>query len=273
MNCKEIRETIHSIRDKVFKNGIKDEKQRKSFQDTAQKLLSQLDGEDRPIERLYFKYLIIEILNQPGIGEEKTKTFVGLIFPTMLKKKQAALISQLISLALTLRHSRLLDCMETYVTNCESISFPSVSMSASLARDSPTFCAAVISRGYFTANNANKDHLTEWLETLIEKLPNNSLVLNHAIRFSFQDRPTDYKLHLVILSVIQHKKCQTLNNHFLIDLATGIKNKSDNELLIDRFAQLIVIAFGNNMCSQSNQLKNILNDKFTENILINTVCK
>ena len=273
MDSKQIRETVFTIRDKVVKSSWKDDKQKKSVQDSAQKLLSQLDGEQRSIERLYFKYLLIDILNQPDISKEKTKDFISVIFPSMLKKRQAALISQLISLALTLRHSRLLDCMEPYLTNCDSIQFPPVLISSTLAHDSPTFCAAVISRGYFTLNNNNKVHLTQWLEILIDSLPNNSLVLNHAIRFSFMDSPTDYKLHLVILKVIQCKKCQTLNNHFLIDLATCIKNKQENDILIDRFAQLIIIASGNNMCSQSNQLKNILLDKFNENVIINAACK
>ena len=145
---------------------------------------------------------------------------------------------------------------------------------ADLARISPVFCSAVISRGYFLNNASNKENLTEWLRTLVDTVPEYTINLNKAIRFAFLDRPTDYDLHLVVLSVIKSKKCEQLNNHsFIIDLATSIGNLQDNKLLIDRFAQMLIVAYSNDMASQSNQLKSILLNKFPDHNLMKAVCK
>ena len=274
MEYKEIRETIAEIVTKLQDGSPKDEKQRlKSAQEVSSKLLSQLDG-DKPIEKLYFGFLLIDFFNRPNLSQKLKTDFIRSIFPSMLNKRQAALVSQVISLALTLRHGPLLDCMEFYVKNCDSISFPSIPIAATLARDSPMFCSAVISRGYFQFNSASKDHLVEWLRLLVDLVPEYTINLNKAIRFSFLDRPTDYELHLVILNLIRHRKCEQLSNHsFIIDLATSISNQLDNKVLIDRFAQMLIIAYANDMCSQSNQLKSTLLNKFPDHNLIKAVCK
>lgn len=274
MDYKEIRKSIDDIATKLEGGTFKDERQRfKAAQEMSSKLLSQLDGE-QAIEKLYFGYQLNEFFKRPNIDGKLTTDFIRSLFPPVLNKRQAALVSQVISLGLTLRHGAFLDCMEFYVKNCDSISFPTVPMGATLAQDSHLFCSAVISRGYFLYNNATKEHLGDWLRLLVDVLPEYTINLNKAIRFSFLDRPTDYDLHLAILNIIRHRKCELLSNSsFIIDLATSISNQANNRLLIDRFAQMLIIGITNEMCYLSNQLKGTLLNRFPDHNLIKTVCK
>jgi len=173
-----------------------------------------------------------------------------------------------------LKNQELLNCTAKYVMDCDRISLPNdIRLPLSLAQDSPQFCAAFISKGYFVGNSISKSQLTQWFNTLIGLIDDNQLVLNSSIRFSLLDGPVDSDLHLAILSVIQQRKCQPLSNQFLIDLATVISQRTSNDELVDRFAQIIIIAYSTNMCSQSNQVKNILLSKFPNNKLISAVCK
>ncbi|KAH9510546.1 hypothetical protein DERF_009068 [Dermatophagoides farinae] len=89
-------------------------------------------------------------------------------------------------------HSKLLNSMARYVLESETIVFPQQQMSKNLAKISPKFCAAVISRGYFHRDQIGKDYLTDWLETLGGET---------------------------------RKKCYPFTNHFIIDFATNLSNQ------------------------------------------------
>jgi len=104
-------------------------------------------------------------------------------------------------------------------------------------------------------------------------IEDNQLVLNASIRFSLLDGAVDSDLHLAIISVIQERKCQPLSNQLVVDLATVISQRTNNEELVDRLAQIIIISYSCNMCLQSNQVKNTLLSKFPNNLLIKAICK
>lgn len=273
MSFDTIRTTIGDISTKLQDGTVKEEKRLKSAQEMITKLLAQLHDENA-VEKLYLCYLIVEFINKHNPEQKLMTDFIRSIFPPVLNKRQAALASQLISLALTLRCGPLLNCMHSYFTkNCDSIVFPPVPISQTLAHDSPMFCCAVITHGYFLLHNENKEHLSHWLEALVDQVPNHSINLNKAIRFSFLDRPSDTRLHGKILDVIKNQKCEPLSNSLFIDLATSISNLPDNEMLIDRFAHMIVIGLGAEVCSLTNQLKGILLNKFPDHNLFKLVCK
>ncbi|KAI2809598.1 hypothetical protein RDWZM_003170 [Blomia tropicalis] len=277
MDYKEIRQTIEDIIVKLENQtlNIKDEKQKsKMLSDASSKLLSQLNSDERAIEKLYLCYLIIEFFNRPNLNKKLSSDFIRSIFPSMLNKRQAALVSQLISLALNLHHGPLLDCLEFYIRNCDAIMFPDIPISSSLATDSPLFCSAVISRGYYRCHPDSSKHLAEWLRTLVDLVPENTIQLTKVIPYSFLERPVDYELHLAILNVIRSRRCEKVSNHlFIINLLYSIQAMPDNHLLVDRLAQMLTIAFANDMCSNSNQLKSVLMTSFSKNILINAICK
>jgi hypothetical protein len=267
-----IRDTLSFILSNYRFDGSSSSSPISSAIELAQKLLSQMDGKEKCIERLYLFYYLSEIVEHMTHPNE-SQLFINTLFASPLNQRQANLMSQLISLALSLRNEELLNCTAKYLMDCDHISLPNdITLPQSLAQDSPQFCAAFISKGYFVGNNISKKQLTQWLNTLIN-LIDNQLILNSSIRFSFLDGVIDSDLHLAILSVIQQRKCQPLSNQFIIDLATVISQRTNNEELVDRFAQIIIIASSSSMCSQSNQVKNILLSKFPNNKLINAVCK
>lgn len=208
--------------------------------------------------------------------------YVLLYFPLPLNKRQSYLCSYVISIAMWLEHSKLLNSMANYVLESETIIFPKQPMSKNLAKISPKFCAALISRGHFQRDQTGKDYLTDWLKTLanenITDVNWNSFQLNHSIRFSLHEKPNDSELHLAILKLIEQKKCHEFTNHFIIDLATNLtnqisdiniaNNKTNNEplkirdALLDRFIMILAMAMNSSLCSQSNQLKKRLIDRF-----------
>ncbi|KAH9520614.1 hypothetical protein DERF_004314 [Dermatophagoides farinae] len=231
------------------------------------------------------------ILNQDFLDD-----YVLLYFPLPLNKRQAHLCSYVISVAMWSDHSKLLNSMARYVLESETIVFPQQQMSKNLAEISPKFCAAVISRGYFHRDQTGKDYLTDWLETLggenITVVDWKSIQLNAAIRYSFHEKPEDFKLHSAILKIIEQKKCYPFTNHFIIDFATNLSNQladlnssannnnnddsDENEkpfqmtsdILLDRFIMIMTIAMKTSLCSQSNQLKKRLLDKFNNNPIL-----
>lgn len=276
-----IKTNFNNIVDKLEQLQKDDnEKQRKLINEQAQKLLATLEGESNESRRLYFYCLIIDLVNNTRLRSSTLISEVIKAFlPPVINKKQLVFLTNLIGLGLTLPQPQLLNYLEHYVRNsADVIQFPSVRMSPMLARDSPIFCSVVINNGYFNNLAANKENLTTWLRCLLEaSLPSNALVLNQAIRYSFLEQPTNYDLHLVILQTLQQRKCQSLNNQFLIDLATTLSRQQETITaatspdLIDRFGQMLIICYANNLCSQSNQLKNILLEKFDHNPLIKTL--
>lgn len=268
-----IRTTIGDISNKLQNGTIKEEKRIKSVQEIASKLLSQLQDENA-VEKLYFCYLIVEFIDKHTLEQKLTSDFIRAIFPPVLNKRQAALASQLISLGLTLRNGPLLNCMHSYFNkNCDSIVFPTLALAPTLAHDSPMFCCAVITHGYFLLHNESKEHLSDWLEALVDLVPNHSINLNKAIRFSFLDRPHDTRLHGKILDIIKNQKCDQLSNSLFIDMSTSISNQPDNDVLIDRFAHMVLIGLEAEVCSLTNQLKGILLNKFPDHNLFKLVCK
>lgn len=240
---------------------------------SAHKLLSQMEGKDKAVERLYLFYYLSEIVrHMTSCGE--SQQFISTLFASPLNQRQASLMSQLISLALSLRNEELLNCTARYVMHSDRICLSNdVRLEPTLATDSPQFCAAFISKGYFVGNGITKRQLSHWLNTLVEVVDQNLLILNSSIRFSLLDGPIESGLHLAILTAIESRKCQPLSNQFVVDLATVISQKTHNEELVDRFAQIVIIAHSCQMCSQSNQMKSILVSKFPNNLLIKAICK
>nr|XP_027202604.1 uncharacterized protein LOC113796514 [Dermatophagoides pteronyssinus] len=74
--------------------------------------------------------------------------------------------SLMLKIPMWLEHSKLLNSMANYVLESETIIFPKQPMSKNLAKISPKFCAALISRGHFQRDQTGKDYLTDWLKTL-----------------------------------------------------------------------------------------------------------
>lgn len=242
------------------------------------KLIAQIDGKDKNIERLYFLYYLCEIVSH--LSFEDASRFIQILFPSPLNQRQANLMSQLISLSLSLRNEQMLHCTAKYLIDCDKVTISSDNiLPSTLAEDSPQFCSALISKGYFLSNGVSKSLLADWLNTLInfkkEKGSGNetTLLMNSVIRFSLLDGQINSNLHLSILSVIQQKVCQSLSNQFLVDLATVISQRSDKIPLSDLFAQIVIVANAGGTCSLSKQLKHILLSKFPFNNLINAICK
>ena len=240
----------------------------------GQRLLAQIDSKDQCIERLYVLYYLCEIVSHlvQTVSMNEAQLFLKTLFPTEnLSQKQANLMSQLISLALNVRNEEMLTCSAHYLLTCDRISLnhlTSNTLYESLSSDSPSFCSAIISKGYF--NSINKQLLTNWLNSLATS--NNTdwnLTLNSSIRFSLLDGQLD----LAILTIINLKRCQPLSNHFLIDISTVISQKTNNSELIDRLSQILIVANSAGMCSLSNQFKNILQSKFPNNISIKALCQ
>ena len=244
----------------------------------GQRLLAQIDSKEQCIERLYVLYYLCEIVSHLAqtVSKNEAQLFLKTLFPTEnLSQKQANLMSQLISLALNVRNKEMLTCSAHYLLTCDRISLNNLTSNTlyqSLSSDSPSFCSAIISKGYF--NSINKQLLTHWLNSLATS--NNTdwnLTLNSSIRFSLLDGQTDSQLHLAILTIINLKRCQPLSNHFLIDISTVISQKTNNNQLVDRLSQILIVANSAGMCSLSNQFKNILQSKFPNNILIKGLCQ
>jgi len=171
-----------------------------------------MEGKDKCIERLYLFYYLSEIVRHMTSVSESHQ-FINTLFSSPLSQRHANLMSQLISLALSLRNEELLNCTAKYVLTCDRLELNNhMKLESTLATDSPQFCAAFISKGYFVGNGITKQQLTHWLNTLVDVIEDNQLVLNASIRFSLLDGAVDSDLHLAIISVIQERKCQPLSN-------------------------------------------------------------
>ncbi|OTF74717.1 hypothetical protein BLA29_000663 [Euroglyphus maynei] len=238
--------------------------------------------------RNHFVNLLIKQFDNCRFDQNFIDDYVLLYFPLTLNKRRAHLCSYVISVAIWLEHSKLLNSMASYVLENETIVFPQQSMPKNLAKISPKFCAALISRGYFHRHQTGKDYLADWLLTLgndnSTDIDWKDIQLNAAVRYSILEKPDDSNLHLAILTLIQQKKCHQFTNHFIIDLSTNLSNqitemnvannKSNDQPfhirdeLLDHFVMFITMAMKTSLCSQSNQLKKRMIDKFNNNPLL-----
>ncbi|UXI20914.1 hypothetical protein NH340_JMT06857 [Sarcoptes scabiei] len=279
MNTKfsRIKSHIEEITYKILTKELKNHKKFQRFQKEAQQILAFLDEkENEKIEvydfhnditslnswscRSYLSYQIV--LKQIDLKLDPTQTnqLIALFLPKPLNKRQSIHCSFLISTALSLEAYLLLDCLSVYVLDCDLINILPQPLPSDLARKAPKFCSALISRGHFNIHQSGKENLSSWLQILSKSAEEKSIVLNHAIRYLFNERPEDYDLEYNILNIIYQKKCQLLNNHFLVDMASSV---CKNSQLSERFILILIVASNHETCSLTNQLQNILKDKFS----------
>lgn len=245
-------------------------------------LINQLDDPKLSIQRLYLIYSICE---QLGDDEDKAVNFLATLFPVPLRKNLASFIGQMVSLAIGLNSKSLLTASTIYLDK-EQIKLSDYDIKQlplNLAESSPSFAAVLIDKGFFNSNQSSTTSnspekkmisthlLTRWLISLNE-CNNQKIIFNGQplIRYSLVGQGKgNSDLHFHILESIENKKLQQLSTPFVIDIATLLSKRGDDDL-ISKFAHVLIIGVQNGICNalSSNQMRNKLIALFPNNLLI-----
>lgn len=291
-----IKESLHSIAKQLTSSP----KARPSneIKVSASKLYDILSQPDNPTEKFYFIYLVCQLCGNQK--HNKVDKLMKIMLPSPATPQSMSLVSDLISFALChpSTYSSVLDSMSPYLNSSDliNIDIESWQQAESLALDSPTFCSALISRPNLSRLDIDKKLLAKWLQDLSkveEEFPPPSL--NQLIRYSLFNRSTsdivdkeelhkielaDSDLHFGILTLIQSKRCQTLTNQFLIEVATILGQQTNDSQIseqkhftsVDCFAQILSVAAASKVTSITNTLRTILG-KLDSNQLIASVIR
>ena len=245
-------------------------------------IVNQLEDPKLSIQRLYLIYNICDKLSD---DEEKAVSFFNTLFPVPLRKNLASFIGQLVSLAIGLNSKAILTASTIYL-DTEQIKLTEddiKQLPLNLADSSPSFAAVLIDKGFFnlvTSTSSNSPEkkiisanlITRWLMSLNES-GNQKITFNGQalIRYSLLGQGQgNSDLHFYILESIQNKRLQQLSNQFVIDMATQLSQRGDDDL-ISKFAHVLIIGVKNGICNtlvSSNQMRNSLITQFPNNLLI-----
>lgn len=292
--------TLKESLDVIVRNLDSHKNKNNDIKAAVTKIYAILSESDIEVERLYLTY---QICNRCADNKKiKVDKLIKSLLPPPLTPAGCTLISQLIGLSLCypMHYSNILDTLSPYLDSSETITIDTESwdQSTNLAKESPIFCSAIISRSGLTSMNLSKKLLARWLQDLALYPEDSNFCsqhypsLNQVIRYSlFHSRPVDDQtpndirqaqlensdLHLAILTTIQYKKCQSLSNQFLIDVASTLINKQPDKQdtdspisLVDRFAQIVSTASASRVTNVTNALRNSLT-KLNSNPLINNI--
>lgn len=249
--------------------------------DMMTNLVLQTEDPKFAIQRLYLLYSICEALEKEE--EAKAVDFFVHLFPIPLRKNLASFINQLVSLVICLNNRQVLTATAIYIEK-EQIKLSDEDMKQlppSLAESSPPFAAVLIDKGLFNIGSSKPTHissdlLTRWLMSLNEYSPEEKIQFNgqSLIRYSLLGQGSkNSELHYNILDAIQRNRIRPLSNQFIIDIATQLSQKGDDDLS-SKFAQILVIAVKNGCCNtlvSSNQMKNNLSSLFPNNLLFKAI--
>jgi len=278
--CNQLNSQIQTIMPWIVENYRLNHESTQKCKDLLYNLIVQLENGNFSIQRLYLLYYICEIMNKEK--EEMAINFFSTLFPIPLKKNIAAFIKQLISLSICLNNNQVLTATTSYIDK-EQIKLSEEDIKelpSNLAKNSPLFAATLIDKGFFNITSKSRLYspqlLTEWLISINETDPSQKITFNgqSLIRYSLLGGGQgNSDLHYNILDAINKKKFQPLSNQFMIDMATQLFQRSDEELS-SKYAQILVIGAKNGICNtllSSNQMKNNLMSLFSDNLLIKAV--
>ena len=288
----QINVTIENSLQWILNNYNVDEEATGKSKKLLHSLINQLDDPKLSIQRLYLIYLICEQLSD---DEDKAVNFLATLFPVPLRKNLASFIGQMVSLAIGSNSKSLLTASTIYLEK-EQIKLSDYDVKQlplNLAESSPSFAAVLIDKGFFSCNQisttSTSNHhlnssledkmistnlLTRWLISLNE-CNNLAITFNGQalIRYSLVGQGQgNSDLHYRILESIENKKLQQLSVPFVIDIATLLSKRGDDDL-ISRFAHILIIGVQNGICSalSSNQMRNKLIALFPNNLLIKSL--
>lgn len=256
-----------------------------------------------PIERFYFITSLCKLCSNEK--PNKVDKLMKVILPPSPTPQSIELISDIISLALChpSNCNAILDNLSSYMSGSDMIKIfiESWCQANSLALASPSFCSALLSRQDLPQMGIPKQLLAKWLQDLskmeqgfahvnLSQLIKISLVggldssLTNDIDPQQPDKATkstdtiDSDLHFSILTLIQSRRCLTLTNQFLIEIANTLAEKVDtidarqNTLILDRFGQILAVAAASKATSITSSLRSALNS-LDSNQLIAAVIK
>lgn len=235
------------------------------------------------LERFYFIHMLCQICSNES--PNKVDKLMKLILPTTPTPQSMSLVSDIISFALCHPsiYASVLDNLSYYCVSSEviKIEIESWNQAVSLAIDSPSFCSAILSRSDLAQMDIDKRLLAKWLQDLSkteQEFP--AVNLNQIIRHSLLDSEShvnispsgsnignksdlnESDLHFCILTLIQSKRCQTITNQFLIEVANTLSQKvlyNESEkrktMLLDRFGQILSVAAASKVTSITNSLR------------------
>jgi len=202
-----------------------------------------------------------------------------------------ALVSDITSFAMChpSNYGNILDNLSSYLNGSDlvKIDIESWYQAVSLALDSPSFCSALLSRQDLSQMSIPKKLLAKWLQDLSKAEQSFPPVnLSHIIRFALLDsshppqldstecqsavKPSkpidtsDSDLHFCILTLIQSRRCLTLTNQFLIEIANALSQKitsldeSKRTITLDRFGQILSVAAASKATTLTSSLRNAL---------------
>jgi hypothetical protein len=258
---------------------------------------------DNPIERFYFITMLCNLCSSEK--PDKFDKLMKLVLPPSATPQSMALISDIISFALCdpSKHGAILDHLSTYLNGSDMIKIyiESWNHATTLAHHSQYFCSALLSRQDLPQMGVPKKLLAKWLQDLSESKQGFPPVnLNQIIKSFLLDGldcgsskttkctpgekirepldTSDSDLHFCILTLIQSRRCLTLTNQFLIEIANTLSQKvnfldeSKKTVVLDRFGQIISVAAASKATSITTSLKNALSN-LDSNQLIAAVIK
>lgn len=244
---------------------------------------------NNPVERFYFITLLCELCSNEKTN--KVDRLMKIVLPPSPTPQSMALVSDIVSFALChpSNYSTILDNLSSYLNGSDmvKIDIESWHQAVSLALDSQCCCSALLSRQDLPQMGIPKKLLAKWLQDLSKTEQNfPSINLSHIIRFALLDgldspqinstecqspvklsKPldtSDSDLHFCILTLIQSRRCLTLTNQFLIEIANALAQKaasleeSRSTIILDRFGQILSVAAASKATTITSSLRNAL---------------
>jgi len=227
------------------------------------------------ILKLYVNYYLCELIIN-YVDEDEIKNFFTIVFPTPLQSLSKSFLEQLLSLSICLNNKQILTALAFYIDNneieikdCEIKSFPD-----DVSTNCPLFVAALINKGVFFDNHNRDLYTTGLLNTWLSGLNLNNKQLKFdgqkLVRFVLNNNADcSSLLHYNLLEIIQKKLMSNLNFKFFQTLLTDLLRQNENELQIERFSQILIVALQNKCVEDFNEkAKAALIKKLPSNILL-----
>lgn len=248
---------------------------------------------NNPLEKFYFITLLCKHCSKEK--PNKVDRLIKVVLPAAPTPQTMSLMSDIISFALChpTDYSTILDNLSSYLSASDAvkIDIESWMQAVSLALESPHFCSALLSRPDLPLMGIDKRLIAKWLQDLSkteQEFP--PVNLSHIIRYSlfesqlhtiselFESQSdktnkvttnmdtSDSDLHYCILTLIQSKRCMTLTNQFLIEIANTLAQRlrqqqeggNDMNVILDRFGQILSVAAASKATTLTSTFRNAL---------------